>query len=642
MTGKQHQHHHKQNPHLHRPVGATRTIPLAPPAKEKLPSSNKSKLLQSLAISWLSPRVNPTGRPNRKQRSHFGGSERNDEYYVEDNDDNNGRGVHLRQRRSSFDETQADARGGGGGKSSSNLPAATTSNATNKLSAGDLFRQHIRQHQQQQQQQQQHRRQQSGSLLTTFLLYFDALLPEYFIHFVNASDIENNGASNAVSVLERGARTVQRHAIMSQSQPSSSSSTQQYKRANTTAAASSMTTTSSFPSSAPTSPSHFPETSPSFGGNNEQQQEEQQQQQQQQYSWLTMSPRTREKLQRVAGAVSPRHINSMKFNATLQAEWERFTSPFHLLAGAEVLYGEMLHVLDPEIERRFINGESILSSDDYYQLFVGKNKDDRKSSSSSFIVKFDNINQKEDQKDDEEVPNHYSSEHSPPTEQPSSHKRGSRRLIAMYRQVRDDLIIVGEYLCDPVLGSSHVNIGNAPSIISNNISNVTSSEFTPHSTFEFTPQSSPQKKYREYGRSQSQPSTPEKNNDAVQFGADSSPSRRSTALNHDDETEIGRQIAAKSLRNTLDALIAFVDARCVLVKIHADLCCWYAVAAPSPDGVSGNKWTTLAEQCRLVLAKLSFWTGRGTMVQAALLKLEIELKALQLALLSVYHMMECE
>lgn len=640
MSGKQ---HHKQNPHLHRPVGATRTIPLAPPAKEKSSSSSNksSKLLQSLAISWLSPRVNPTGRPNRKQRSHYNdGSEDNDEYYAEDNDDN-GRGVHLRQRRSSFDETQADTRGGGGGKSSSNLPAKT-SNATNKLSAGDLFRQHIRQHQQQQQQQQQHRRQQSGSLLTTFLLYFDALLPEYFIHFVNASDIENNGASNAVSVLERGARTVQLHAIMSQSQPSSSSSTQQYKRANTTAAASSMTTTSSFPSSAPTSPSHFPETSPSFGGNNQQQQEQQQQQQQQQYSWLTMSPRTREKLQRVAGAVSPRHINSMKFNATLQAEWERFTSPFHLLAGAEVLYGEMLHVLDPEIERRFRNGESILSSDDYYQLFVGKNKDDRKSSSSSnFIVKFDN--QKEDQKDDEEVLNHYSSEPSPPTEQPSSHKRGSRRLIAMYRQVRDDLIIVGEYLCDPVLGSSHTNIGNEPSIISNNISNGTSSEFTPQSTFEFTPQSSPQKKYREYGRSQSQPSTPEKNNDAVQFSADSSPSRRSTALNHDDETEIGRQIAAKSLRNTLDALIAFVDARCVLVKIHADLCCWYAAAAAPPDGVSGNKWTTLAEQCRLTMAKLSFWTAsRGTMVQAALLKLEIELKALQLALLSVYHMMECE
>jgi hypothetical protein len=626
MSGKQH-HHHNPNPHLHRPVGATRTIPLAPPAKEKSSSSNKSsKLLQSLAISWLSPRVNPTGRPNRKQRSHHVEDNNNN---ADDDSDDNGRGVHLRQRRSSFDETQADARGGGGGKSSSNLPATTTksSNDTNKLSAGDLFRQHIRQ----QQQQQQHRRQQSGSLLTTFLLYFDALLPEYFIHFVNASDIENNGASNAVSVLERGARTVQLHAIMSQSQSSSSSSTQQYKRANTTAP--SMTTTSSFPSSAPTSPSHFPETSPSFGGNNNEQQ-----QQEQHHHWLTMSPRTREKLQRVAGAVSPRHINSMKFNATLQAEWERFTSPFHLLAGAEVLYGEMLHVLDPEIERRFVNGESILSSDDYYQLFVGKNnKDDRKSSSSSFIVKFDNINQKEEKDDD------YPSEPSPPTEQPSSHKRGSRRLIAMYRQVRDDLIIVGEYLCDPVLGSSHANIGNAPSIISNNISNVTSSEFTPQSTFEFTPQSSPQKKYREYGRSQSQPSTPDKNNDAVQFGADSSPSRRNTALNHDDETEIGRQIAAKSLRNTLDALIAYVDARCVLVKIHADLCCWYAVAASSPVGASGNKWAALAEQCSLMMAKLSFWTaGSGTMVQAALLKLEIELKTLQLALLSVYHLMECE
>jgi hypothetical protein len=30
-------------------------------------------------------------------------------------------------------------------------------------------------------------------------------------------------------------------------------------------------------------------------------------------------------------------------------------------------------------------------------------------------------------------------------------KRGSRRLIAIYRQVRDELVVVGEYLCDPVL-----------------------------------------------------------------------------------------------------------------------------------------------------------------------------------------------
>ena len=32
-------------------------------------------------------------------------------------------------------------------------------------------------------------------------------------------------------------------------------------------------------------------------------------------------------------------------------------------------------------------------------------------------------------------------------------KLGSRRLIATFRQIREDLIIVGEYLCDSVLGA---------------------------------------------------------------------------------------------------------------------------------------------------------------------------------------------
>eukprot|EP00985_Skeletonema_marinoi_P014439 scaffold7319_cov73-Skeletonema_marinoi.AAC.1 len=89
-------------------------------------------------------------------------------------------------------------------------------------------------------------------------------------------------------------------------------------------------------------------------------------------------------------------------------------------------------------------------------------------------------------------------------------------------------------------------------------------EFTPQSTFELSPRSSPQKMY---GRSKSQPLTPE-NNRSVQF----SPSRNLNQEASSDESQ--RQIAARSLRNTLNALIAFIDARCVLVKIHADLCCW--------------------------------------------------------------------
>jgi hypothetical protein len=51
----------------------------------------------------------------------------------------------------------------------------------------------------------------------------------------------------------------------------------------------------------------------------------------------------------------------------------------------------------------------------------------------------------------------------------------------------------------------------------------------------------------------------------------------------------------------------------------------------------------LAEQCRSTMLKTSFWTfNNDSMVQLALTKLETETKALELALLSVYHLMECE
>jgi hypothetical protein len=641
MSGKQKQrpslssaHHHGYSSLHYQPIGPTRTMPLAPPAANDDKKLKKSSdYLRNYWPSWLSPRVarRPTGNQAslRNQRcesilSNGGGGGGDDDYT------RGGAGLSItttaatarRTRRSSFDETQVDynARGAAAAAfidASKEKSKETLSFQQHQSPSIDSFgvlvatasgnggaQNHYHNLQQQQQQQQPYRKQKqqsgSGSLLTTFLLYFDALLPEYFNYFAHAADIEcNNGASNAVGVLERGARTVQLHAMMT----SSSLST---KRSNTfsyttaTAAA-----TSSSYSSAPSSPNNHVavhDTSSSLLSTNSDGEENRKSSNDDanntdqgshnlRHHWLTISPRTREKLQRVAGQVSPRHMNSMKYNSTLQAEWERFTSPFLMLAGAEVLYGSMEHVLDPEMEEKISNGESLVA--------VGKG-DGR---SSSFVNKFDNINKQED------TANIVNS--STPSTTESRNKRGSRRLTAMYRHVREDFIIVGEYLCDPFLGS-HTSIGGGGGV---SISNAEST------TFEFTPQSS-----------KSQPSTPESNTGAL----------------GQDETEVERQIAARSLRHTLDALIAFIDARCVLVKIHAELCCycWFdsTPANAVEVGSGGNKkWTTLAEECRSMRVKMSFWTAReDSMVQRALLKLETEMKALELALLSVYHMMECE
>ena len=596
---------------LHQPMNATRIIPLAPPAEEN--SSKLKSNLQQFALSWLSPRVTrPSSSHARKQqRSYY---ESNTDNTNDDNDDRSKRRGHhqilMRSRGSSLDrKKQVDGRGG---TSSSNTSNTTT------ISAGDLHRTWKTEDRYLMSQSRsaddsfeddpvtasggggvgyryspQHRHHQAqrksssgaGSLLTTFLLYFDALLPEYFTYFPSASDIDNNGAANAVSVLERGARTVQLHAV-----------SPVFKRHSQGSGDRQLDTTRS---SASSNPSYFlPETPPFSNSSNSERNINTNQQHRQQLL-------TREKLQRVAGQVSPRH---KKFSSTLQAEWERFTSPFLMLAGAEVLYGEMEHVLDPETERRFTNGESLL---------VGS--DDGKATTTSTAVQFDSSKEQNDP-----------SAHSP-TSSPgdSSNKRGSRRLIAMYRQVREDFIIVGEYLCDPVLGCAGASV---------NSNNDSISEFTSQSTtFDLSPGSSPQKAY---GRSQSQPMTPENNRTFLL-----SPLRNNNLNQEASADESQRQIAARSLRNTLNALIVFIDARCVLVKIHADLCCWpNQLSAVEGGGRGGNnKWAMLAEQCRSIMLKISFWTfNKDSMVQPALSKLEIETKALELALLSVYHLMECE
>eukprot|EP00986_Skeletonema_menzelii_P013784 scaffold8400_cov135-Skeletonema_menzelii.AAC.2 len=634
MSGKHHHKHHNNilsSSSLHQPIGATRIIPLAPPAIATKKEHNNNKLKSNLQhwAAWLSPRVTRPISSRIQQRNE---SNNDDDDHSDDGSKKRHHPILIqRPRGSSLDRRQAD-----NGRGATTTTTSTTS-SSGTTCAGDLHRgwntkdrdllsqSSCRSGPPQQQQQQHQSKRKNPSLLTTFLLYFDALLPEYFTHFPSASDIENNGAANAVSVLERGARTVQLPTVVAVSpiykRHTHGSSGDRHESYNNSGISSNH--------------SHFfPETSPVSRKNDGEQcsnindtpsNTNQQQQHRQHHQWLT-----REKVQRVTGQVSP--IHHMKFNSTLQAEWERFTSPFLMLAGAEVLYGEMEHVLDPETERRFANGES--------PLVIGSQDGMAMVGSSSTAVKFDNNNSKE-----QNNPNIHSPEPSlgdSNSNNNNNNKRGSRRLIAMYRQVREDFIIVGEYLCDPVLGShtSIVGGGGGASVTSNNDAMM---EFTPQSTFELSPGSSPQR----YARSKSQPVTPENKRTTDPPPVQLSPLRnlnQEASSSSSDESQ--RQIAARSLRDTLNALIAFIDARCVLVKIHADLCCWSNVplsSSTAEGGRGGNKWAMLAEQCRSILLKISFWTfNKDSMVQLALSKLETETKALELALLSVYHLMECE
>ena len=64
-----------------------------------------------------------------------------------------------------------------------------------------------------------------------------------------------------------------------------------------------------------------------------------------------------------------------------------------------------------------------------------------------------------------------------------------------------------------------------------------------------------------------------------------------------------RQSAALSLRNTLDALTNFIDARCVLITIHAQLCCQSTTSC----GYGRIKLNSLTEQCRLARVAITLW-----------------------------------
>ena len=185
-----------------------------------------------------------------------------------------------------------------------------------------------------------------------------------------------------------------------------------------------------------------------------------------------------------------------RFSSSIyESEWERFVSPFLTLVGAECLYTNMTHVRNP-------------------RLFSDEQKKE---------VKFS-------PKRDDDL--------------------GVRRLLSMYKRVRQELVIVGEYLCDPVLGSPERK------------------ERFPRPPLLDDPSLSPGK--------------------CVGFPL--SPSRSSYGQDHLSEP---RELAAVSLRNALDAFICLIDLRSTMIKIHGELC----DCTPADKTTPKHDWSRMSREC---------------------------------------------
>jgi hypothetical protein len=258
----------------------------------------------------------------------------------------------------------------------------------------------------------------------------------------------------------------------------------------------------------------------------------------------------------------------LKWKSKAKSQWERFVSPFFSLIAAECMYARMEHVLDPtRCSTSTATGGRGESSCDRKKTLVPGAKD------SSFAFP------------------------PPPLSPADTSKRGSRRLITIYRQIRDELVIVGEYLVDPFIGARFAGGGDTA-----------------------TPPS----------------------------------------VSSECNTAVGqRELAAASLRTTLDALISFIEARVVLIRIHAELCFFQAPSSPHLlndegciNGLCGqsttrdtSKWTALAQQCHTLYDPVSAFAANAEEVcapQRAVSNIRKELKCLELMLICIGYMVANE
>ena len=422
-----------------------KTIPLAPPIDggSKRPFEWKSY--------WLSPK--PKVQRRQRDENNYDGTSEEDEY---DTSSSSRLRQQQRPRRASFDQTSSNdsnnnvrfniERGGqryfkrnthdgavypskrsNDSEEEGEMSFITMSRSvddtidetTEQLVGGDIERGRYHHHGNSSSSSQQ-------PLLTAFLLHLNAILPEYCEHLSDTSNTLHSigSASKAVDVLEHGAKTL--------------STT--FGSVSATAAASK--TPQSSPTSAPNSPSHLldntssnkhhnsPKSDSDAASNSPSSDSKQ--------HWLSpLSPRgssgriismsPTKKKQMITTRQQQRQMRQQKL---AESEWERFVAPFVNLVGAECFYAKMDHVLDP---KRCYSTKEDLSSSEQKQQTNKKGKD------SSSFVKF--ISPSSQKNETQSSSNEIQGDVDAPGD---ANKRGSRRLKSLYKQIRDELIIVGK------------------------------------------------------------------------------------------------------------------------------------------------------------------------------------------------------
>ena len=518
------------------PPGTVKLVPLAPPAATTTTSSSRENRSFNWP-AWLSPKIS---RPSHLDRRQL---EKNDDALYE-----------RRRRRASFDETPARD------DPMLIVPSNSADHALDGAPRKSTDKEERKSNTQ-------------SSLLTVFLLSLNELLPEYCDHLRKAADIgPSNGAANAISVLESGSKKLSQRSPRKRDDVQSRSLTYGKSEGGT-----------SPESQSPTfSPSQFLKQLSTGSPVKEIRQ-----------SFLSPSPTYISRQGSISSGNTPRSAPSSPsflergMSRTAANEWERFVCPFLMLAAAEVLYGRMEHIINPALEKEF----------------NAQYKPDTKLRSSDgdivphlpIILRFpflDCLRDASTSVQEKAEPLVESPRKSPIVSFECSPKkgsligakleysdssRGSKRLVALYQQIREDLIIVGEYLCDPVLGSRAVENKPSQDLLPP----------LPYQEEDLVTQLKPK----------------------LSKIIDESNSRNI------DCADV-RRMAALSLRDKLGNLISFIEARCILINVHADMCFWKAsLDSPSITCID------LARRCELV-----------SFASPLTATLEKEAKALNLAL----------
>ena len=275
-------------------------VPLAPPAATPLISAkhNTASTENKFWPAWLSPKIS---RPSRLNRRHTTRDEHSP--------------IHRRPRGTSLDETSS--------RDDPHLVISSHADRTFDTAPKKA------------------EKNSQSSLLTAFLLSLNEILPEYCNHLMNASNLgPSNKAAEAIQVLERRGSEIS-------SYPRSPSTENQQLNSQTWG---SLTSNSTF------SPSQFLKQLSSSSPVKDIQQSKGYEHLQ---HLLSPHPNGRPRISSSESANTPRSAPSSPshfprgMSKTASNEWERFVSPFLLLAGAEVLYGRMEHLIDPNSESEF-------------------------------------------------------------------------------------------------------------------------------------------------------------------------------------------------------------------------------------------------------------------------------------------------